>query len=198
MPNPPQGTQCTDCGAVVSSTNGVFLTHDNKQRFICSACFNAMIAKGLDIPFEHLDFHPVTLADVEKNEHTFRFFTRLFGDKVSITAIEVREEEAEGYEFEIIDMAVCDLFSLFGQLIEKIKRGLAKRHLKPGGEDAPYDLTDEAVIRGRITWDEKTDGESPALIIDGKKMSWYELGQILASHEGAQFKMEIFDMSDEK
>jgi hypothetical protein len=37
----------------------------------------------------------------------------------------------------------------------------------------------------------------PVLVIDGRDVSWEELGQMLMTFEGWQFRMEIHDRSEE-
>jgi hypothetical protein len=35
------------------------------------------------------------------------------------------------------------------------------------------------------------------LVIDGRSISWDELGRMVATYEGFQFKLQLFDLSDE-
>lgn len=37
----------------------------------------------------------------------------------------------------------------------------------------------------------------PVMVIDGRKISWETFGRMLTTFEGLQFKLEIFDPSDE-
>jgi hypothetical protein len=88
-----------------------------------------------------------------------------------------------------------DLFALMGQLVERIRRALALRHLK-------YDKQlgwriDDFLARGRITWDDEQDGRLPLLVIDGHEITWEQFGRMLMSFEGWQFKLEIHDRSKE-
>ena len=46
--------------------------------------------------------------------------------------------------------------------------------------------------------DENTDGDAPLLAIDGKPVTWDEFGRLLSSFEGWQFKLEIYEPSDER
>lgn len=49
--------------------------------------------------------------------------------------------------------------------------------------------------RGSI-W-HRWDGRVPLMVVDGREISWERFGQMLMSHEGWQFKLEISDPSDE-
>jgi len=53
------------------------------------------------------------------------------------------------------------------------------------------------VVRGRIEWDEETGDRLPRLVIDGEPVAWEEMGRMLMSHEGFQFRLEILDPTDE-
>ena len=54
-------------------------------------------------------------------------------------------------------------------------------------------ISDSNVVRGRIEWDDDTGGEIPLLIIDGNPITWKQLGRMLMTYEGFNFKLEIFD-----
>ena len=99
-----------------------------------------------------------------------------------------------GYEFQLVGDAEGDLFILLGKLIQRIRKAFSVRHIKDG--DYGLQVVDETV-RGRIEWDDEEDGRVPLMVVDGREISWEEFGQMLMSHEGWQFKLEIFDRSDE-
>ena len=40
-------------------------------------------------------------------------------------------------------------------------------------------------------------GHQPLIVIDGKEIKWDEFGRMLMTYEGFNFKLEIFDKSDE-
>ena len=55
-------------------------------------------------------------------------------------------------------------------------------------------------MRGTITCDLESDddyGHPPLIVIDGKEISWKDFGRMLMTYEGFNFKLEIFDRSDE-
>jgi hypothetical protein len=189
--------QCDSCGAEVPTYEGVYLSDESTNRFLCSRCYNKSVSEAMGLNFDHLSFHPITLADKEDENHTFHFQTRLFGDRVLIRALEIKDGEPKGYEFSIHGHAGDDLFGLFGKLVERTRRGLERRHIEPS-DLTPYRITDEDIVRGRITWDDDADGEVPCLVIDGKELSWHEFGRMLMSYEGFHFKLEIFEGSQER
>lgn len=50
----------------------------------------------------------------------------------------------------------------------------------------------------RIGWDPDNGASGPPLlVIDGKSLSWDEFGRMLMTYEGFNFRLEIFDRSEE-
>ncbi len=193
----PGKTRCNSCGIDVPGYNGVHLTHKGATRFLCSKCYNESVSEMTGLDFDHLSFHPITLKDGGNEDHMFHFQTHLFGDHVSIRALEIRHGEPRGYEFTIRGDPEGDLFGLFSKLVERMRRELRRRHIEPG-ELTPYSITDEDIVRGHIAWDEDTDGQLPCLIIDGKEITWHEFGRMLMTYEGFHFKLEIFEGDEER
>ena len=54
-----------------------------------------------------------------------------------------------------------------------------------------------ATNAGASEWDGSEDGRVPLLVIDGQEVSWDELGRMLMSFEGWQFRLAICDRSEE-
>ena len=48
-------------------------------------------------------------------------------------------------------------------------------------------ISDHRVVQGMIGWDEAQAGRVPLLSIDGREITWDELGRMLMSYEGWQF-----------
>lgn len=165
-------------------------------RLLCATCFNREMAQrtGLD-DFSEVKFEPVRLTDANGIGHEFHFRSLLFGDKLSLEAFEsMGEEEPSGFRFEIIGDPLSDQLTLLGELIEKMRRSLAIVHIKDS--DLGLQIVDETV-RGRIEWDGLEDSRMPCVVIDGRRVEWDELGHMLMTFEGWQFKFEVRDPSDE-
>ncbi len=52
-------------------------------------------------------------------------------------------------------------------------------------------------VRGRIEWDDAEEGRVPTVVHHGRAYSWDQLGEMMMSFEGWQFKLEIIDRSAE-
>ena len=185
---------CSACGANVSPYDGVSVEYKEGTKLLCSRCYNESMAEYLGLDYEHVSFDPLTLQDLDGVPHTFQFRPHIFGDQLSLEALETGPDE--GYEFSVIAEAEQDLFVTFQTLFERIRRELGRRHIEPEGSG--YRITQEDVVRGQITDDPDSVEQMPLLIIDGKSITWEELGRMLAPNAGFRFKLEIFDRSEER
>jgi hypothetical protein len=114
-----------------------------------------------------------------------------------MTALDAFELEAGapgGYQFQMLGKPDDEPLSLLGRLIERMRRSLSVKHL--GRSEHGMQIADWTVC-GRIEWDGSEDGRIPLLVIDGRKVSWDELGRMLMSFEGWQFRLAICDRSEE-
>lgn len=160
-------------------------------------CANEETAEKAGIKFEHPEYLPMMVSDFAGVEHEFHFVTRLGGDIVSIDAVEIKAGKAQGYEFSVIgDDPEKDTLDLFRMLVDRIKRSLAIRHLET--DDFGLQIAEPGIVRARISSDPNMAFGLPLLVIDGKEIDWAEFGRMLLTYEGFQFKMEIFDRSEER
>jgi hypothetical protein len=136
------------------------------------------------------------MPDAAGETHRFHFEVHLLGDRVSLEAFELVDGAPGGYQFQVLGHAEEDLFDLMGQMVPRIRRLLAQRHLKTDPHMPGLHIAD-LLVRGRITWDETEDGRLPMLVIDGKEISWERFGRMVTGFEGWQFKFEIKDRSEE-
>ena len=192
-----QQIRCASCGQITASYEIVnYGSMEHGYRRLCSQCFNTEVAETAGLEgFEHAKFEPVGLADCTGEVHEFHFRTNLFGTGVALDAFELRDGHPAGYQFQIIGNPEDDLLVLLGQLIQKMRRGLSTKHLMGG--QLGLQIAEHRVVRGMIEWDDAYDGRVPLLIIDGREITWDELGRMLMSFEGWQFKLTVGDKSEE-
>lgn len=117
-----------------------------------------------------------------------------FGPGVALNAYEIVEGFLRGYQFQIIGDPEEDPMVLLGRLVEKMRRALAVKHLVAG--ECGVRIANHGVVRGLIKWDGCEEGV-PYLNVDGQEVTWDELGRMLLTYEGWQFKLEIRDKSEE-
>jgi len=194
---PKHKSRCHGCGRAVPGYDIIrYGSIEKGYRELCTRCFNTEVAEsdGL-IEFEHIDFSPIDLTDCAGNTHHFHFRTRLLGPGVAVDALEIRDGQPGGYQFQVIGDPEGDLLTLLARLIEKIRRALSVKHIREG--EHGVQIGDNQVVRGRIKWDAAEEGRVPMLVIDGREFSWDEFGRMVMTFEGWQFKMEIRDKSEE-
>jgi hypothetical protein len=160
------------------------------------SCYNAEMAEYAGVEFEDPRFQPVVLTDADEDPHEFHFVVRLLGDRVVVDAHEVQDGVRKGYEFQHIEYdPEAEPFEMLGKLLQKMRRHLSRRHVEMG--ELGWSISGANVVRARIDSDLDTSERLPLVVIDGREFSWDQLGHMLMSYEGWQFKMEIKEPSDE-
>ena len=189
---------CENCGKIVAPQESVSLgSIEEGYQHLCMACTNAEIAEHAGVDFKHPEYLPMTLTDVEGIEHEFHFNTRLLGDRVAISALEIKNGEPHGYAFEVLsNNPQEDTLELFRRLFDRMQRALSQRHLNV--DEYGLHITKPDIVRARIDYDLENPESGPLLLIDGKEVAWAEFGRMLMTFEGFQFKMEIYDISEER
>jgi hypothetical protein len=188
--------QCEGCGQVTPNYDIVhYGSSDSGYRDLCSRCVNADIARRCGVEdFEHVSLVPLAMADGSGTMHEFHFQTRLFGEIVSIEAFELESGHRAGYQFQIVGGPEDERFALVARLIERMRRSLAVSYLTDDGEG--LQIVDRTVC-GRIVCDLDQPLRIPQVVIDGREISWEDFGRMLMTFEGWQFKLQIFERSEE-
>jgi hypothetical protein len=81
-----------------------------------------------------------------------------------------------------------------------MRRGLNRDHLEWSSITNNWQISKGNVVRARIDSDLESYedyGHPPLIVIDGKEIRWDEFGRMLMTYEGFNFKLEIFDRSEE-
>ncbi len=164
---------------------------------ICQECHANIAADyvGLDlIPFKA---GMCEFTGIRGKKHKFHISRKVHSMGISYEAQEVTGNNNPGFSTAVLGSLDCDQQLLYKKLENKIKKIIFKRYLK--SQRNPYGgrhtrIKDNVVV-GRIIYDENQDS-IPGLVIDGKLYSWDELGRMLMSYEGFQFKLKIYDICD--
>ena len=165
-------------------------------RQLCGRCFNECAAEHLGLEdFEHVQLEPIRMVDARGVSHEFQFRTRLFGPGLAIDALELVDGSPGGYEFQVIGEHDDDPLALLGKLVAKMRRALSLTHLEES-ELGPQ-VNNRMVVRGRVDCDLDAPGHTPSVVIDGREFTWEAFGQMVATFEGWQFKLEFKDRSEE-
>jgi hypothetical protein len=171
----------------------VVIQKDLESLHLCNECFNEMNASELGVKVNKF-VDAISVTDNEGINRHFELKQRVYPSGIFLEAAERIEY---GYQFAVHGEHGEDPELLFQQLLNKIKYGLAQTYIKQD-MDLGYKhsvMTSDKIV-GRIDYSEET-GDAPILVIDGKPYTWEEVGKIMISNEGFQFKIEVADMTDD-
>lgn len=198
MENNVKQERCELCGTLVAGFNTVYLSSAKNLTCACLKCYNQIISDSTGADYEDVEFEPIIIKDLDEKDHKFHFTVRLLGDRVAIDAFEIKNGHPGGYEFSILGDIEDELFGLFGKLFERLRRALSNKHIYKEETTQSWQITNDDVVRGQLHCDlDSSDERLPLIVIDGKEISWNEFGQMLMTYEGFNFKLEIFDRSED-
>lgn len=115
------------------------------------------------------------------------FVTRLDETPGGLRAEAVEAGKVDGYRFMVVAPSGASGQALW-MLRQKMSQILNVRHIEREDGRGAWTMTHD-VLRGRIT--SSTDSEEPTLIVDGKPLSWDEVGRMLSTYEGFEFEFFI-------
>jgi hypothetical protein len=118
---------------------------------------------------------------------TRHFVTRLDETPGGLRAEAVEAGKVDGYRFMVVVPSGASGQALW-TLRQKMSTILNIRHIEREEGHRTWTMTHD-VLRGRIT--SSKDSEGPTLIVDGKPISWEEVGGMLSSYEGFEFEFFI-------
>jgi len=180
---------------MVFSENGNYIP-------VCLHCYNKEVSEAIGIDFDEIDLQPILLKDADGTEHTFHFSINLMGVELVLRAYEEEyEDKSGGYEFGIIGDIDDGVFFLFSKLYARMCKALSRKHIYHDKTTNKWQITESDIVRGHITYDPDTEEEDwdsdPMIVVDGKAITWKAFGQMLKKNEGFNFKLQIFDQTDE-
>ena len=191
---------CVRCAKELAGHDTVQTTFETETLILCTQCFNAEIAKHAGIEdFDNSSIDPISIVGADGINHEFHFQTRLLGDIVSLEAFEVKDGAPAGYQFQLIADPGEERFEQLARMVKRIRSALATQYL----EDSSLGLQIKNMqVQGRIEADMREGHDPfghrpPVLVIDGKEVDWEEVGRMLMTFEGFQFKLQLMDPSED-
>ena len=138
----------------------------------------------------------IIIKDQWKREYLFKILLYQSPTGFSLEAIESKQDKSPGHEFSLFLDFDEDIEFGKEMLIRKIKRGLNRRHLTK--EDGKWEIGKRDMLRGRIVWnDDFSDTKyNRVFVIDGKRITMEEFGEMFERWEGWHFKFKIVDRYD--
>jgi len=179
---------CGRCGRTIMPHQTITVSGVGDR---CYRCFNEETAKRLDVDFDNTPLQPIVVADADEVPRTFEIRSMLVPTGHAMIAEETPRSERGGYRFEVLGDLEADAWELFQRLLETMRREMAVRHIEPG--EHGWRLTHDRRLVGRIEWDPQTDGTEPLLVVDGKALTWSQVGRMLMTFEGFTLDARVRD-----
>ncbi|WP_456153947.1 DUF7713 domain-containing protein [Rossellomorea oryzaecorticis] len=171
------------------------LTSAQGDKEFCETCYNKQMESELDVQLESI-VQSFTVESHDGNKRTFEVHRRL--DPLGIF-LKAEESTIHGYRFAVHGELHCNQKELFNLLMDKTIQGVNTSNLKmhrfPNGHQTEGIAADQVI--GRVEYDEKSHGNTPLVIIDGKPYTWVQFGRMVTSFEGFQMKIEWLDMTED-
>ncbi len=107
--------------------------------------------------------------------------------------VELREDDVpdgEGFEFGVLGGHEAEVGPLADAVREQAAAQVRRRYLEPGPDGVGWRLAGDE-IAGRLVYN--PEGGPYRVVVDGRSLSWQELGEALESFEGWRFRLVIED-----
>jgi hypothetical protein len=187
------GDACGDCGSQEAD-------HYLGEVLLCDRCFNRRVAELTGYPDLPGPPPPLTVTDAEGREHQLRF--RIWR---APTGIEVELEEVgvpgwEGYRRAVLGAHDADAGELISAVRSRALDDMSRRFLEPNPRRPGYLVAEDTdVVEGRLVGNETGSevGTPYDVLVDGKKLSWEELGRALEAYGGWRIRIELADPIDD-
>ncbi len=178
---------CEDCGAAEARIllGGVSL---------CDACYDARVSVLTGRPPVGPAPAPLVLVGPDGRAHELRYRVMRGPAGVEVKLEERRVPVGDGYEFAVLGDHDAEVAPLVAQVEAIARREVGRLYLEPAGHHPGWSLTEAGEARGRLVWNDGSHRGVPYdVVIDGRKLSWEEIGEALGSYEGWNFRLEIED-----
>ena len=179
---------CEDCGAgdVRVSLSGTP---------VCDGCADRRVAQLTGLP--ELGPPPAAFVLTGPDGRRHRLQPRPWRAPTGIV-VELEETgvaPGEGFQFSILGPHDAPVSELLGELRAHAEAEVSRRYLKPNPHRSGWLLAGDEVA-GRLMWGEARDEGGPFdVVVDGRTLTWDELGHALESYEGWRFRLVIEDRS---
>ena len=163
-------------------------------KLLCDRCFDRAVSRVTGWPELPDPPGPETLRGPDGRKHHMRFRLWRSGSGIVAEAEEFTPSgklNLDGYHFKLVGSQTSDALKPAEQLRDIVRREVGRLYLKRKWAGGDW-LIDREEVRGRFVWADR-DGHPYDVIVDGRKLTWEELGRALEAYEGWQFRLMIED-----
>ncbi len=177
---------CEDCGA---SDVRVHLG----DAPLCDRCADRRVARLTGLPELGAPPPAFVLTGPDGTRHRMQPRPWRAPTGIVVELEEIGVPAGEGFEFSILGPHDAQVGDLLDQLRAQAEAEVTRRYLEPNPHRPGWVLARDE-IAGRLVWSEGREvGEPYDVVVDGRTLSWEELGRALESFEGWRFRLVIED-----
>ncbi len=181
-----EGVVCQDCGDPAASTR-------LGDVVVCDRCCDVRIAEYTGLPRLPDPPPPFLVRGPDGRDHRLRFKIWRAPTGVEVQLDEMGLPVGEGYRFAVLGDHDADIEDLVARVRSLAEYEVGRLYLEPARHREGWVLRDDEVA-GQLVWnDQAGDGRPYSVVIDGRTLSWQELGTALESYEGWRFRLVIED-----
>lgn len=138
------------------------------------------------------------IKDQRKKKYHFKLSIFEWSSGLLAEAIEVKKDILQGYHFNMAFDFDTDPEIAKELLIQKIKRGINRRHLTK--QSGTWRIGKKRMLKGNILWNNNFENTAynRVFIIDGKRITMENFNLMFEEWESWNFEFEILDPFDER
>jgi len=154
---------------------------------LCDRCFDVRIAETTGWPRLPEPPPPESIAGPDGRVHRIEY--RIWRSPGGV-AVEAEEEGEpfEGYYIEVVGAHDADPAPLVERARAAIRRRIGRQDLELASGGAHWIISDSD-LRGRLVWSEQAGPYD--VVVDGRRLTWEELGRALEPFEGWEFRLSF-------
>lgn len=178
--------RCEDCRAPA--------THMVDGHSLCDGCANRRLAAATGWPELPPPPPPETVVGADGRAH--RMVYRLLPGPCGVEALaeESGVPAGDGYEVSVLGPPDADPTRLVEALREQVHHELGHVYLEEFPHAPGWQISGDEVA-GRLEEDPADDWTGPSrLVIDGRSLSWDQVGQLLSPYVGCGFRLTFDDL----
>ncbi|HWC12625.1 MAG TPA: hypothetical protein VG455_15555 [Acidimicrobiales bacterium] len=158
---------------------------------LCDRCADRRVARLTGLPKLGAPPPPFVLTSPDGGRHRMRPRPWRAPTGIVVELEEMGVPVGEGFQFSILGPHDAEVGQLLAQLRTHAEAEVARRYLEPNPHRGGWRLASDEVA-GRLVWSEDRElGEPYDVVVDGRIMSWGDLGRALEPFEGWRFRLVI-------
>ena len=178
---------CEDCGEPDTkvSLGGVD---------VCDRCFDRRMSAHTGLPRLPEPPSPITISGPDGRGHQLRYRIWRAGVGIEVQLNETGVPVGEGYQFAVLGDNDAEVDGLVAEVRSMAEAEISRQYMQRSTHRHGWMVGDDDEVAGRLVWNDEGDNGKPYnVVVDGRTMSWDELGMALEPYEGWGFRLVIED-----